>query len=67
MGVNKMNLKIREFKISIENYIKNTDLPSEVKRMVLKEIYESVSAEADEAVREEIAERDSAERGGADE
>lgn len=58
-----MNLKIREFKVSIENYVNGMDLPPEVKRMVLKEIYDTVSAEADGAVREEIEARDSAERG----
>lgn len=58
-----MNLRIREFKISIENYVNGSDLPPEVKRMVLKEIYESVSAEADKAISMEIAERDEKERG----
>lgn len=58
-----MNLKIREFKVTLENYINNTDLPPEVKRMVLNEIYDTVSAKADGAVMEEIKERDSMERG----
>lgn len=58
-----MNLKIREFKVTLENYINNIDLPPEVKRMVLKEIYNTVYAEADRAVREEIETRDSVERG----
>lgn len=62
-----MNLKIREMVATLKKYIEGVGLPAEVKRMVLKEIYESVSAEADEAVREEIAERDSAEKGGKDE
>lgn len=58
-----MNLKIREFKVSIENYVNGSDLPPEVKRMALKEIYDTISAEADMVVRKEIEERDSAERG----
>lgn len=62
-----MNLKIREMVATLKKYVEGVELPAEVKRMVLKEIYESVSAEADEAVREEIAERDSAQKGGANE
>lgn len=54
-----MNLKIREFKITLENYIKSSDLPPEVKRMALKEIYQNASEEADSAVREELTERNS--------
>lgn len=57
-----MNLKIREFKISIENYVKAAELPPEVKRIVLKEIYESAETAANEAIAAEIGERDSAER-----
>lgn len=57
-----MNLKIREFKLTLENYINSNDLPPEVKRMVLKEIYQSVEAAANESIAAEIAERDSAER-----
>lgn len=62
-----MNLKIREFKVSIENYVNGTELPPEIKRMVIKEIYDTLSVEADRAVREEIEERDSAEGGEGDE
>lgn len=59
-----MNLKIREFKVSIENYVNGSDLPPEVKRMVLKEIYQSAEAAANEAISAEIAERDNAEKEG---
>lgn len=62
-----MNLKIREFKVSIENYINSVDLPPEVIRMALKEIYESAEAASNEAIAAEISERDSTERGGKDE
>lgn len=57
-----MDLKIREFKLTLENYISGCDLPPEVKRMVLKEIYESAEVAANESIAAEIAERDSAER-----
>lgn len=53
-----MNLKIREFKISIEQYIESTEIPWEVKRMVLKDIFESVSQKADKMILQEIEERD---------
>lgn len=53
-----MNLKIREFKVTLENYINNTDLPPEVKRMVLNEIYESADRSASEAIAAEIKERE---------
>lgn len=53
-----MNLKIREFKVTLENYINNTDLPPEVKRIVLKEVYESAEWAANEAIASEIKERD---------
>ena len=53
-----MNLKIREFKISIENYINEADLPPEVKRIVLKEIYDGIDREANLAVSVELKERE---------
>lgn len=53
-----MNLKIREFQMTIENYINSADIPPEVKRMVLKEIYQSAELEANEAIATEIKERD---------
>lgn len=53
-----MNLKIREFKLTLEKYISGSDLPPEVKRMVLKEIYESAEREAMEAIAAEIKERE---------
>lgn len=53
-----MNLKIREMKITIENYINGVDLPPEVKRMVLKEIYDEISTESNKAITAELAERE---------
>lgn len=57
-----MNLKIREFKISLEKYINTTDLPPEVKRIVLKDIYDGIEKEADLAISAELKERDAAEQ-----
>lgn len=57
-----MNLKIREFAITIENYIKNNDLAPEIKRMVLKEIYENAINAANDAISAELDERESQKR-----
>lgn len=57
-----MNLKIREFKLSIENYIEKTELPTEVKRMVIKEIYENISSLANEEISKEIEIREKEEK-----
>ncbi len=42
-----MNLKIREFSEAIRNYVNNTQLPAEVKKIVLKDILNAVSSDAD--------------------
>lgn len=57
-----MNLKIREFKIVIENYINSNDLPPEVKRMVLREIYQSAEVAANAAISEELEAREKTKR-----
>ena len=53
-----MNLKIREFKVTIENYTNEVDLPPEVKRIVLKQIYEGVEREANLVISEELKDRE---------
>lgn len=55
------NIEIREFKLNLENYINNNSLPLEVKRMVLKEIYEDIEQKSNLAMMEEIKERDTME------
>lgn len=57
-----MNLKIREFALSLEKYVESADIPWEVKKMVLKDMYETAKEKADQAVLEEIEERDAAEQ-----
>lgn len=57
-----MNLKIREFKMSLEKYIESTDIPWEVKKLILKELYEKAVEESDKSVLGEIKERDSIEQ-----
>lgn len=56
-----MNLKIKEMVATINKYIDSVDLPLEVKRMALKEIYDESAKKADEAVMMEIAERNAME------
>lgn len=55
-----MNLKIREFKVTIENYTNEVDLPPEVKRIVLKQIYEGVEREANLVISKELKDREEA-------
>lgn len=62
-----MNIKIRELKIAITNHLKGIDLPIEVKRLVLKEIYDDISEAADAEIREELKEREKQEGGLKDE
>lgn len=53
-----MNLKIREFRLALENYISNTEIPVEVKRMVLKELYTNTLSAANDAISAELDERE---------
>lgn len=56
------NIEIREFKLNLENYINGSIFPLEVKRMVLKEIYEDVEQKSNIAMMAEIKERDESEK-----
>ena len=53
-----MNLKIREFKQSIVNFINASDLPIEIKSMVLADLSSQAAIMANEQIKKEIAERD---------
>lgn len=57
------NLKIREFKLTLEKYINENELSVEVKRMVLKEIYGDVERKSNLEIAKEIEERDREEAG----
>lgn len=52
------SLEIISFKKSIEDFIASQKLPAEVKRMVVKEIYEDVTAEAAREAMREIKEEE---------
>lgn len=56
------NLKIREFSQAIENFVNGSDLPEEVKRMVLHEILLKQEKQTTDALLAEIADRDAAEK-----
>ena len=52
-----MDLTIREFTTQIVNVINSSALPMEVKRLVLKDIYDKVEKSANEVVTKAIQER----------
>lgn len=53
-----MNLKIREFKQSIANFVNASELPIEVKSLVLTDLARQTEAMANVQIKKEIAERD---------
>lgn len=57
-----MDLAIREFRESIVRFINDTELSIEVKRLVVKEIYQEIKDASDKKVKELILERSSAEK-----
>lgn len=48
------NLSILEFKQSIINYVNQVELPMEVRRMVLKEIYDDICKTSNELIKQEF-------------
>lgn len=57
-----MNLQIREFSQSIINFVNQSQLPMEVKRIALLDILRQVETEANEVIRSEIEARNKAEK-----
>lgn len=58
------NLKIAEFKQTLLTYTESVNLPEEVKRMVIREVYESAEKQALQALAEEIKQREEKEKHG---
>lgn len=56
------NLEIAEFKQAIKNFVANSELPVEVKRMALSEILREVEQESRQALMAEITARDAEEQ-----
>ena len=53
------NLKIREFSQAIINFVNDSPLPIEVKRLTLVEILHQIDSAANSILQREISERDS--------
>lgn len=58
------NLKIAEFKQTLLTYTESVNLPEEVKRMVIREVYESAEKQALQALAAEIKQREEEENHG---
>lgn len=56
------NLEIREFSQAIINFVNQSTLPMEVKRLALKDILSQVEAETNKVLTEEIRYREEAQR-----
>lgn len=56
------SLAIREFEQSILNYVRGSPLPSEVKRLALREICGELEIEAVHEIKIEITKRDQEEK-----
>jgi len=57
-GAHVKSIDVREFKLTISNFVNNSELPDEIKRMILREIYEEAEQKANLTIMEEIRERD---------
>lgn len=51
-----LNLKTREFRNNITNYINSSDIPVEVKYLAIKDICNQLGSEANKAVVQEASE-----------
>lgn len=51
-----LNLKTREFRNNITNYINSSDIPVEVKYLAIKDICNQLGSEANKAVAQEASE-----------
>lgn len=54
-----MDLKIREFQTALEKYVDNTDIPSEVKRIIIADLLRKVEEKANTDIVAQFAERES--------
>ena len=50
-----MDLEIRQFHVSILNFVKESKLPAEVKKIVLENILSTVTEQANIAINEQVA------------
>ena len=54
-----MDLKIREFQTALEKYVDNTDIPAEVKRIIIADLLRKVEEKANADIVAQFAERES--------
>lgn len=52
------SIDIVQFKCDLTNYINTSELPAEVKRMVISDIYKQVSEEAKREITKQIEEKE---------
>lgn len=52
------SIDVKDFIFTIHNFIEKTDMPLEVKRMALKEIYDDISIKAQNECIEQAQERE---------
>lgn len=56
------SLDVIEFELTIKRFVQDYDLPTEVKRMVLKNIYDETTQLAQEEVLQQIKDREEKEK-----
>lgn len=54
-----MDLKIREFQAALEKYVDNSDIPAEVKRLIIADLLRKVEEKANTDIVAQFAERES--------
>lgn len=54
------SLDVVEFKLTLQRFIREYDLPTEVKRLVLNEILQEINLKTQREVQEEVNEREAA-------
>lgn len=52
------SIKVKDFEFTLTKFIKDYDLPMEVKRLVLKEIYDDINEEATKECIDQAKERE---------
>jgi len=53
------SIEIKDFEVTLQKFIKEYDLPSEVKRLVIKEIYDQLVIESNNEMIQQAKERES--------
>lgn len=57
-----MDLEIREFRENLIRYINSVDISMEIKRLVVKEVYDQIDKCASDVLKSQIAAREQAEQ-----